>query len=120
MYYQQYDLILPTTIPISFDCTSSTRFNLEVKNTGINAFSSVTISASFTPDGELQDWLKISDHFDPTASPQPMIKGLHGSNIYNLAPGETGIISFNCEYIYALRMEIDAVDSRVKLIGYGE
>lgn len=120
MYVQNYNLDLPSMTPISFDCTSSTRFNLEVKNIGINPFSSVSISATFTPDGELQDWLKIADHFDPSATPQPMIKGLHGSNIYNLVPGETGVISFNCEYLYALRMEIDAIDSRVKLIGYGE
>lgn len=120
MYYQQYDIVLPTTIPISFDCTSSTRFNLEVKNIGINPFSSVSVSATFTPDGEVQDWLKIADHFDPSATPQPMVKGLHGSNIFNLVPGETGIISFDCDYLYALKVEIIALDSRVKLIGYGE
>lgn len=120
MYIQNYELDLPVTLPIVFDCTSSDRFNLEFFNAGTNPLTSVAIDAVFTPGGTSQPWLTILSHFDPAGPAQPMIKGIHGFNIYNLAPGETGIISFNCEYIYSLRVAVDAVSGKIDIKGYGE
>jgi hypothetical protein len=120
MYTQHYNLDLPTNTLISFDCTSSTRFNLEFFNAGTNPLTSVEIDAVFTPGGVLQPWLTILSHFDPAGPAQPMIKGIHGFNVYNLAPGDAGIISFNCEYIYSLRVAVDAVSGKIDIKGYGE
>jgi hypothetical protein len=119
MYNQIYDLELPTEVNLLFNCTSSTYFNLEIKNTGYNPFTNVTIEANFTPGGDWQQWLNSLPHFDPTASPQPMIKGLHGDNIYNLAPNQTGVISFDCTYIHQIKVSITGLGD-VLLRGYGE
>jgi hypothetical protein len=118
MYNQTYTVTLPTTVQMIFDCIGSSRFNLEIKNTGINAFTSANIKASFTPGGEWQDWLITSSHFDPSQSPQPRIEGLHGNNIYSLAPDDTGVISFDSTYVYQLKIEIVSIGS-AKLTGIG-
>lgn len=119
MYNQIYDIELPAEVDLLFDCTTSNSFNLEIKNTGYNAFASANIEARFTPDGGWQQWLNSSAHFDPTASPQPMVRGLHGDNIYNLTPNQTGVISFDCTYVYQIKVNISGLGD-VLLRGYGE
>lgn len=120
MYIQNYNLDLPSTIPLLFDCTSSTRFNLEFTNTGDNPLTSVNIKALFVPNGSDQDWLTTSEHFDINADPQPMVVGLHGDNIYNLVPGGIGIISLNCEYIYSLRVSVNVASTgNIQVKGLG-
>jgi hypothetical protein len=121
MYIQNYELDLPTTRPIVFDCTSSDRFNLEFFNTGINPLTSVEIEAVFTQGGSLRPWLNTLADFDPAGPPaNKLVLGIDNeANIYNLAPGQTGIISLDCRSIYSLRVIVEAVSGKISIKGLG-
>jgi hypothetical protein len=120
MYIQNYELDLPTTAHISFDCTSSSRFNLEFFNMGVNPLTSVEIEAVFTQGGSLRPWLNTLAHFDPSGIPGNLVLGIDDeANIYNLAPGETGIISIDCRSIYSLRVLVEAVSGKISIKGLG-
>lgn len=121
MYNQTYELPIPTGVPIVFSCTSTKIFNIEFRNTGENPLTSVILSVNFVPDGDYQTWLSAESHFDKTANPMPMVTGLHGENIYTLAPDNVGIISLKSEYLYSLKTEVtSASPTSVFIRAYGE
>lgn len=121
MYIQNYELDLPVTLPIVFDCTSSDRFNLEFFNAGTNPLTSVEIKAVFTKGGSLRPWLNTLADFDPAGPPaNKLVLGIDDeANIYNLAPGETGIISLDCQSIYSLQVIVEAVSGKISIKGLG-
>ena len=121
MYNQTYDLSIPTEIDLVFTCTSTSILNIEFRNTGENAFTSVIIKVNFVPDGTYQTWLSSSTHFDSASNPMAMGAGLHGENIYTLSPDGAGIISLKSDFLYSLKIEITSDDpTNVFVRAYGE